>query len=261
MAIFGDLADMPIPEVLRMLGPRTGKLYLRPTPVKQYELHLHEGAIFCFKVAGFSVRDAAQLRRDVADLFRLRRGEFEFKPVPLGGLEREVDLSRQDLLGLTASLDLDADGPDADSSDVKAEAHTPDQETRFRLKPGAPAHLELPDNLRTFLWRAHELLSAGCNASELTAALNLHPSLVKLYLIRLRTLGQITPVRAYAADYGGHSAAPAAAPAPALPPVAEPVTSAHHPRAVPTQSAHTARPTPQKSLIRRLLSALSFGGK
>ncbi len=80
MAIFGGLAKMSTPEVLRLLGNRTGKLYLWPDPQKQFELHLHEGAVYCLKKDGVSVGDKMTLQKRVSELFSVRQGKFDFSP-------------------------------------------------------------------------------------------------------------------------------------------------------------------------------------
>ena len=90
MAIFGDLAEMPTPEVLRILGSRTGKLHVRPDLKKQFELHLSEGTVLCFKEDGFSVRDPKELRRGLTALLGLRYGGFEFSQALPTELERHV---------------------------------------------------------------------------------------------------------------------------------------------------------------------------
>lgn len=251
MAIFGDLVDMPTPEVLRMLGPRTGRLYLRPTERKQYELHLHGGSLLCLKVAGFSVRDPAELRRSVAEALRLDRGAFEFEASPPEGLLHEVNLSRREVSEIVAALDLKAESAQAEPP----KAELPDRETRFKLRPGAATDLELPDNLKTFMARAHAPLSAGCSVGELADALGFHPAVVKLYLTRLRALGKVAPVRAYAADYRGYRAD-----VPATPPETAPVPAAPPVRSAPPTAPSNQAPS-RKGFFRRLLSALSFGGR
>ena len=266
MAIFGDLADMPTPEVLRMLGSRTGKLLVRPNLKKQFELHLLEGAIFCFKEDGFSVRDPEDLRRGVTSLLRLQHGGFEFNQVPVPSLEHHIDLSRQAVLELSAALDSHPVGA-ADTAEGSL-----DPKTRFKFKEVAGQDFEVPDNLRVFLRRAHAQLEAGCSAEELAATLTLHPSVVQLYLLRLRSLDKIAPVRAYAANYKGYSAAPAAATVAPVAPVASgfmttmtttmtTTTATTVAVAAALVSDPAAQPAPQKSLIRRLLSAFSFGGR
>ncbi len=245
-----------------MLSSRTGRLHVRPDLKKQYELHLSEGTVLCFKEDGLSVRDPGELRRGLTALLGLRRGGFEFSQALPTALERHVSVAREAVLELSAALD----GGSADAAEGSL-----DPKTRFRLREGADSGLELPDNLRVFLRRAHAQLTVGCSAEELATALGLHPSVVGLYLLRLRSLEQIAPVRAYAANYRGYSQGYSAAP-PAVAAVASSFTTTTTTTTTITTAASiaaallvsepvAARPAPQKSLIRRLLSAFSFGGR
>ena len=258
-----------------MLGSRTGKLHVRPDLKKQFELHLSEGTVFCFKEDGLSVRDPGELRRGLTALLGLRYGGFEFSQVLPTELERHISVARQTVLELSAALEVDPGSADETEGSL-------DPKTRFKFREGADPGFEMPDNLRVFLRRAHAQLEAGSSAEELAAALGLHPSVVGLYLMRLRSLEQIAPVRAYAANYkgyssgysSGHSNGYSAAPAAAVASVASAfmtmttttittttTTAASVAAALLTSEPVAARPAPQKSLIRRLLSAFSFGGR
>lgn len=252
-----------------MLGSRTGKLHVRPDLKKQFELHLSEGTVLCFKEDGFSVRDPRELRRGLTALLGLRYGGFEFSQALPTELERHVSVARQAVLELSAALEVDPGSADETEGLL-------DPKTRFTLKEGANPSFEMPDNLRVFLRRAHAQLEAGSSAEELAAALGLHPSVVGLYLLRLRSLKQIAPVRANAANYRGysqgHSQGYSAAP-PAVAAVASSFTTTTTTTTTTATTAATtaaallvsepvaARPAPQKNLIRRLLSAFSFGGR
>jgi hypothetical protein len=251
MAIFGDLSDMSTPEVLNMLGPRTGKLLIRPAAEKEYELHLREGVIHCLKDNGFSMLDTSALRQRVTDLLGMRSGSFEFSQTLPSALEYEVKFTRNEIWQIAASLT-------PDSQSVGSE-HIPDSATRFRLKNTYNADLKLPEDILDFMQKSHDLLFSGCSAGELANALNLPVAQVQIYFQRLRSLDRITPVRAYAANYGSYSPpAPAPMPAAAVAPSSfartAPIPAAAKPSTAPA-------PRPKQNFVRRLLSALSFGGK
>ena len=272
MAIFGDLANMSTPEVFKMLGTRTGKLYLWPTPQKEFELHLHEGAVYCFREDGISVNDKATLQRSLSRLFDVDQGRFDFSQMTLALLSHELNVTRQEVWQLLAAAELTPETTDKQFSTDKA--------TRFKLSNSRLSGLlsDLPENIQTFLQHAHARLATGCSAAELADALDMPVPLVQLYLMRLRSLDKITPVRAYAPGYKGYDAGyrPPVAPAP----IKETKAPLLSPRAevtppVPLQpsapQAVTQQPTarqvatqpvrPKQNFVRRLLSVLSFGGR
>lgn len=253
MAIFGDLADMSTPEVLHMLGPRTGKLLIRPDPKKKYELHLSEGVILCFKDDGFSVRDTSALRLSVTNLLEMRVGGFEFSQTPLNTLEREVNFTQQEIWQIAASLDTE--------TDTSTTEHTPDQATRFKLKTGFDTSLKLPDDLSDFMRRGHDQLFVGCSASELADSLRLPVAQIQVYFQRLRSLGRITPVRAYATNYSSYQPAHVVVSAVAAPAPRSYSQTTSTPARTPTPIRTEQSAPPKQSFVRRLLAAFSFGAK
>ena len=257
-----------------MLGTRTGKLYLRPTPQKEFELHLHEGAVYCFRENGVSVTGEAALQRGLKGLFGMRQGKFDFSQEAFAHLSHELNFTRREVWQLLATAELTPETTDEHFSTDKA--------TRFKLSsPGYSSVGDLPENLQTFLQRAQALLASGGSAAELADALDMHVPLVQLYLMRLRSLGKITPVRAYAPSYKGYSVGYSAVPlstafseesTPLQPPQAE-VTPTPTPvtQQTVTQQTVSRQPTarqvatqpvrPRQNFVRRLISALSFGGR
>ncbi len=255
MAIFGDLSDMSAPEVLHMLGARTGKLFINTKAGKKFELHLREGMILSFQDDGFSILDTVSLRRSVKALLEMRAGKFEFSQTSLKALAHEVSFTREEILQIAADLQP--------QQDTLGSEHIPDQATRFRLKNGFNADVRLPDDLRDFMQRSHDHLFSGCSASELASALRLSVPQVQIYFQRLRSLDRITPVRAYATNYGGYTSSFSSYSS--MPPRAMAMESAPPSSYVRPPSATVkytpAPPRPKKGLIQRLLSVFSFGGK
>ena len=258
-----------------MLGTKTGKLYLRPTPQKEFELHLHEGAVYCFRENGVSVTGGAALQRGLKGLLGMRQGKFDFSQEAFARLSHELNFTRREVWQLLATAELTPETTD--------EPFSADKATRFKLSsPGYSSVGDLPENLQTFLQRAQAPLASGCSAAELADALDMHVPLVQLYLMRLRSLGKIAPVRAYAPGYKGYNpgyhplsmnAAPAEAeeiravlPFPQVdvtpPPISLPAQSAQQTVKQPTARQVATQPArPKQNLVRRLISALSFGGR
>ena len=245
MAIFGDLSDMSTPEVLTILGRRTGKLLLELPGRNRYELHLCEATLWSFQVGGVPQTELLVVFYHLALLNRAREGRFEFINTGLSALDHQLDLSRQELLA-------------RDDGGNEALEHTaiPDKQTRFRLKPGSSQNV--PENLQFFLQSAQALLLRGSSAEEVAQALGMSAMRAQIYFQRLRVLGQITPVRAYTA----------LAAEPAVNPVnpntrLETRATPHpaSPRQVLTRDpyANVTPDKPARSFVRRLLSALTLG--
>ena len=269
MAIFGDLANMSTPEVLKLLGTKTGKLHIWPTSQKHYELHLHEGAVYALREDGVGVGDKTALQKSLSELFDLRRGKFDFNPEAFALLAREFSFTRREVLQLLAASEI---------SETDDKSPVTDRATRFKLS--GSAHHELPENIQSFLERAFELLVTGCSAAELADALEMPVPLVQLYLMRLRSLGRVTPVRAYAPGYTGYTpvssavtkevetpvTSPRAEVVPASPIVQPPITqpnTAQQPEPYQSTARQVAarQARPKQTFIRRLLSVLPFGGR
>ena len=153
----------------------------------------------------FSVTGEAALQRGLKGLFGMRQGKFDFSQEAFAHLSHELNFTRREVWQLLATAELTPETTDEHFSTDKA--------TRFKLSsPGYSSVDDLPENLQTFLQRAQALLASGGSAAELADALDMHVPLVQLYLMRLRSLGKITPVRAYAPSYKGYSVGYSAVP-------------------------------------------------
>ena len=260
MAIFGDLADMSTPEILTILGQRTGKLLFKLPEENCYELHLCEATLWSLQLNGTWQSELPAVFYHLSVLNRAREGRFEFINTTFAALEHQLDLPRQELL----VRDDGSSEPSATAvvlndkvSDKFLDNELPDKQTRFRLKPGQSQ--AVPENLQLFLQQSQALLARGSSAEEVAQALGISAMRAQIYFQRLRVLGQITPVRAYTAAAFAESGGTRAETQGGQRPLAAPTVP--RPRQVITRDpyANATPDKPARSLIRRLLSALTLG--
>ena len=186
MAIFGDLQDMPLVDLLSMLGRRSGLLDVWDVGGKRnrYTLALDRGNLLWMKDEG-GYLDPLKARSTLLELASAGRGAFEFTPVepPKGSPLLNWPIERV-LLSVTTIHDELA----------SYNSLLPDPKTRFQV---AALEVWLEEPLYSFWERAKPLLQAGASAEDLASRLRLPLDEVRYYLHKLRLVGKVAPVRAY----------------------------------------------------------------
>ncbi len=175
MAIFGDLKDLPLGDLIPVLtkGEGTLEVYnLKGHP--PVTLHVQRGRITCGFLGGRPT-PAPELQAALFYLASVREGRFEFRPqTPSTPCPYPVALSVEHLL----------------PSNPLLSAWFPPPERRFRLQEG----LRPEDyHLRAFLKRAEELLLKGASARELSQALGISLEHAQYHLYKLQRLGLLIP--------------------------------------------------------------------
>lgn len=235
MAIFGDLSDLPFPEVLSMLGRRTGRLEIvLPDLSEKIEVHLEQGVLRGVRANGRWLDDPLWVRDRLTALMDAECGCFDFHREEAESLHRSVELSiPQLLLSIAAAVD--------EISHYRRRFAHP--ETRFVVLGREEVWLD--QDLYDFLTRAEPRLLAGVNASELAGELGLSIEQVQLNLYKLRSVGRVAPLRSFAALTGDETIAQ---PAPrAEPQAAEPQAS----RTVVPFERPASRPAPSRPVPSR----------
>ncbi len=186
MAIFGDLQDMPLVDLLSMLGRRSGLLDVWDVGGKRnrYILALDRGNLLWMKDEG-GYLDPLKARSTLLELASAGRGAFEFTPVepPKGSPLLNWPIERV-LLSVTTIHDELA----------SYKSLLPDPKTRFQV---AVLEVWLEEPLYSFWERAKPLLQTGASAEDLASRLRLPLDEVRYYLHKLRLVGKVAPVRAY----------------------------------------------------------------
>jgi len=186
LAIFGDLQDMPLVDLLSMLGRRSGLLDVWDVGGKRnrYILALDRGNLLWMKDEG-GYLDPLKARSALLELASAGRGAFEFTPVepPKGSPLLNWPIERV-LLSVTTVHDELA----------SYNSLLPDPKTRFQV---AALEVWLEEPLYSFWERAKPLLQTGASAEDLASRLRLPLDEVRYYLHKLRLVGKVVPVRAY----------------------------------------------------------------
>lgn len=186
MAIFGDLQDMPLVDLLSMLGRRSGLLDVWDVGGKRnrYILALDRGNLLWMKDEG-GYLDPLKARSTLLELASAGRGAFEFTPIepPKGSPLLNWPIERV-LLSVTTIHDELA----------SYNSLLPDPKTRFQV---AALEVWLEEPLYSFWERAKPLLQTGASAEDLASRLRLPLDEVRYYLHKLRLAGKVAPVRAY----------------------------------------------------------------
>jgi hypothetical protein len=186
LAIFGDFQDMPLVDLLSMLGRRSGLLDVWDVGGKRnrYILALDRGNLLWVKDEG-GYLDPLKARSALLELASAGRGAFEFTPVepPKGSPLLNWPIERV-LLSVTTIHDELA----------SYNSLLPDPKTRFQV---AALEVWLEEPLYSFWERAKPLLQTGASAEDLASRLRLPLDEVRYYLHKLRLAGKVAPVRAY----------------------------------------------------------------
>jgi hypothetical protein len=186
LAIFGDFQDMPLVDLLSMLGGRSGLLDVWDVEGKRnrYILALDRGNLLWMKDEG-GYLDPLKARSTLLELASAGRGAFEFTPVepPKGSPLLNWPIERV-LLSVTTIHDEIA----------SYNGLLPDPKTRFQV---AALEVWLEEPLYSFWERAKPLLQTGASAEDLASRLRLPLDEVRYYLHKLRLAGKVAPVRAY----------------------------------------------------------------
>jgi hypothetical protein len=186
LAIFGDFQNMPLVDLLSMLGRRSGLLDVWDVEGKRnrYILALDRGNLLWMKdERGYL--DPLKARSTLLELASAGRGAFEFTPVepPKGSPLLNWPIERV-LLSVTTIHDELA----------SYNSLLPNPKTRFQV---AALEVWLEEPLYSFWERAKPLLQAGASAEDLASQLQLPLDEVRYYLHKLRLAGKVAPVRAY----------------------------------------------------------------
>lgn len=198
MALFGDLQDHALTDLLKVLAVQTGTLYFHEAyQGRTLELTVTRGQLRALYLDGFPVMDGGRARDILRDLGAQGRGAFEFQ-------------RREHAAGALLFYDLPLAGV-LDTEVAIAPEHLPHAETRFVAVPGTPP---VPAPLAGTWAVLRPALETGASAADLTRQVGWSELDLRAALHRLRAADLVTPLRAAAVP--GPVAAAEAAPAPAV---------------------------------------------
>lgn len=188
MAVTGEIADLPLPELLNMMRHRSGKLLLLETQqVSEMELHFTPGYLSAFLVNKRVLKTEPQIVDKLVAVTATPVGRFSFSPAPANSLLASVRI-HVDRLALIIVSQVDEISVNRDC------LAPPDRIYRLAEREGPAVHCE-EQNLAEFLHHSQELLQFGINAERLAQIEQISVEQVQLYLYKLNLLGLVEPGR------------------------------------------------------------------
>ena len=169
MPLVGNLSEFPLPEVLLLIGSRTGRLRLHDIPeVAPVEIDLSEGHAHGVHVASHFLTEPAQIVAELSFLVETGEGLFEFSAQPIVTVQRDEPLPINELVMLLVLH--------VDEKLAKQRALLAPQLFYMLEKPAADSKLD--PSLNLFYQQSKQLLSGGVRSEDLAEYLGLDEKLV-----------------------------------------------------------------------------------
>jgi hypothetical protein len=178
MALSGKLVEFPLPEVLLLIGSRTGRLRLLDCPdFLPMELDVSIGQAHGLHIGKSFITGSAQIMAELGYVVETGEGTFEFIPQPIVSLEHPLSISE-----LVMQLVMRVDEKMARHNAVLA------SQLFYVLEPQPPIG-DLQPELYRFYLQSRQLLASGVRAEDLTEYLGADATRVKRYLNDLHLFG------------------------------------------------------------------------
>jgi hypothetical protein len=180
MPISGDLNQFPLPEVLLLIGTRTGRLRLYDVPeFGIMELDLSEGNAHALHLGGIYLTEDREIISQLSVIIGTGAGMFEFSLKPMGFVRDGKPLP---LTKLVMLLVLYVD-------ELMARQRAPlSAEPIFALQTPLP-EIWIDPNLNLFFHQCKQHLLEGARAADIAQFLGMEKEEVRLNLTYLRQLG------------------------------------------------------------------------
>lgn len=195
MAISGNLKDISFVELLRLIGKRTGRLCVFDFNNKrQHEWYLHQNQVRAVRVSHIALFDEADVYQTALDLALDNTSSYIFykQETISEKFPFEIEIAIDKLMTTALSI------VSASTSDSSAQ-HFPHQETKFEAISNQSVGL-FDDSLKFWQQNA-ELLRLGASASEIAHQTLTDVNFVRVELYKLKLLGVIRPIRAFAKTF------------------------------------------------------------
>jgi hypothetical protein len=180
MPIVGNLSEFPLPEVLLLIGCRTGRLRIYDLPeFALVEMDVSEGHAHGLHIGDTFLTEPTQLVAELSVIVEAGDGMFEFFAQPVVSVRRDEPLPISQLVML---LVLHVDEKLAKQRALLA------PQLFYMLETPAPAHW-LTAELSLFFKQSRRLLGGGVRAEDLAEYLGLPEDSTRLNLNSLHELG------------------------------------------------------------------------
>ena len=187
MPVTGDIADLPLPDLLDMMRHRSGKLSLLQTQqISVMELHFTKGYLCGFMADKHIIKSVSQVVDKLVSVTANPIGHFRFVPAHASSLMNSVRIQVDRLALIIVSQ---VDEISVNRQDLPAPHRI------FRLQP-LETTVEFEEaNLAEFFQGAVNLLKCGISAEKLASIERISTEQVQLYLYKLSILGLVGPAR------------------------------------------------------------------
>jgi hypothetical protein len=180
MPILGNLSEFPLPEVLLLIGARTGRLRLLDVPeFGILEIDFFNGEVHSLHMGNRSLTEAVDMIEKLSAVIQAKGGMFEFR------MHSVIPVSRPRPLTATQLV-------------MSLVCHVDEQMARQQAVPHHWYVLETPQpeiwiepELHEFFVAAKPFLTKGAYRDDLAERLKLNPDVVHKNLTNLRLLGLI----------------------------------------------------------------------
>jgi hypothetical protein len=185
MPIIGNLSEFPLPEVLLLIGRRTGRLRLLDIP--EYgvlDIDISNGGVQAMRIGTNTLLDGLKMLDTLGTIVLTQQGMFEFRLVPISLMAAEQSLTTHDLaMKLVCHVDKQL---------AEQQLNTA-AEQRYRLVLPQPDIWLEPELLQFFNF-AGPLIKEGLAVYDLALLLQMETSRVAQNLNHLRLLELIEPI-------------------------------------------------------------------
>jgi hypothetical protein len=180
MPLVGSLSEFPLPEVLLLIGSRTGRLRLYDAPeIIPIEMDLSEGHAHGLHIGDSFLTERAQIVAELSFMVETGEGMFEFSAQPVMSVRQNEQLPINELVML---LVLHVDEKLAKQNAVLAPQ-------LFYMLETPPPDMEIDPNLNLFYQQSRQLLAGGVRSEDLAEYMGLEHDVVQLNLDNLHQFG------------------------------------------------------------------------
>ena len=187
MPVTGDIAELPLPDLLNMMRHRSGKLTLLQTQqISEMHLHFTPGYLCGFMVDKHIVKSESQVVDKLVSVTANPVGHFVFTPAHASSLRGSVRIHVDRLALIIVSQ--------VDEISVNKQQLSPPHRI-FRLQP-VDKEVEFEEaGLADFFHSSLNLMKCGISAEKLASIERVSTELVQLYFYKLSILGLVAPAR------------------------------------------------------------------
>ena len=182
MPILGNLSEFPLPEILLLIGQRTGRLRLLDVPeFGIMDIDFSSGEVHALHLGGKTLTESGDLLAKLSAVVQAQGGMFEFQLHPVASVTRHQPLFINQLV---MSLVCYVDEQLARQQTVPSSGHW------YVLESPEPEIWVEPE-LDGFFLAARPFLINGVHLDDLAKQLNMDASAIHTHLTNLRLLGLI----------------------------------------------------------------------